>query len=115
MMQELKDKLHDEQCSLVVLHEGKIHTFDGRGVRTLYHLLDKQPEVFLNAKIADKAIGRSAARMMVEGGVTEVYAEVISERALEALRDANVRVSYGKKANHEEFIKIWEKLGEEID
>ena len=39
MMDELKDKLHSEQCSLVVLHEGNIRTFDGRGVRTLYDLM----------------------------------------------------------------------------
>lgn len=112
MMQELKDKLGDEQCSLVVLHEGKIHTFEGRGVRTLYHLLDDQPELFLDAKIADKAIGRTAARMMVQGGVAEVYAEVISERALSALRDGGVKVSFDREVTHEEFIKIWEKLGE---
>ena len=69
MMDELKDKLHSEQCSLVVLHEGNIRTFDGRGVRTLYDLMTNEPEVLLDAKLADKAVGRTAARMMAEGGV----------------------------------------------
>ena len=34
MMNQLKEKLHCEQCSLVILHEGKMITFSGHGVRT---------------------------------------------------------------------------------
>jgi predicted Fe-Mo cluster-binding NifX family protein len=112
MMDELKEKLHTEQCSLVVLHEGNINTFDGRGVRKLYNLINDEPELFLEAKIADKAIGRTAAKMMVDGGVSEVYADVISEQALNTLEDAGIRVSYEKKVDHRTFLKIWEKLGE---
>jgi predicted Fe-Mo cluster-binding NifX family protein len=115
MMNELKEKLHTEQCTLVVLHEGNISTFDGRGVRKLYNLVNDEPELFLDAKIADKAIGRTAARMMVQGGVVEVYADVISEQAYNTLKDAGIKVSYNKKVDHQTFLKIWEKLGEPVD
>ena len=37
MMQELIDTLNDKQASLVILHEGKIHSFGGHGVRHLYN------------------------------------------------------------------------------
>ena len=43
MMNELIDTLHTEQCSLVLLHEGNVHKFNGRGARTLYNLLTEAP------------------------------------------------------------------------
>ena len=45
MMQQLIDTLHTEQCSLVILHEGRIRTFDGHGVRRLYNILNDEPEL----------------------------------------------------------------------
>ena len=98
MMQELIDTLHIEQCSLVILHEGNIRTFNGHGVRRLYNLINEEPELFLDAKLAVKAVGRSAARMMVDGGVAEVYADIV--------------VKCEKKVDHQTFLNIWRKLGE---
>ncbi len=112
MMQELIDTLHTEQCSLVILHEGNINTYDGHGVRRLYNIINEEPEQFLEAKVAVKAVGRSAARMMVEGGVAEVYADIISQQAYDVLTDANIVVNYEKKVDHSTFLKIWQKLGE---
>lgn len=43
MMQELIDTLNDKQASLVILHEGKIHSFGGHGVRHLYNLMNENP------------------------------------------------------------------------
>ena len=114
MMDELKETLQTEDCALAVLHEGRISTFSGRGVRTLYNLLDEQPELLYGAKIADKAVGRTAARAMVEGGVSEVFAEVISDSACDTLRDGGVEVSYDRKVDHAAFLKIWQKRNEEI-
>ena len=56
MMQELIDTLYTEQCSLVVLHEGNIRTFDGHGMRRLYNIYQEEPELFLDAKLAVKAV-----------------------------------------------------------
>lgn len=112
MMQELIDTLHIEQCSLVILHEGNIRTFNGHGVRRLYNLINEEPELFLDAKLAVKAVGRSAARMMVDGGVAEVYADIISQQAFDVLRDASIVVKCEKKVDHQTFLNIWRKLGE---
>lgn len=111
-MQELIDTLHTEQCSLVILHEGNVSTFDGHGVRRLYNIINEEPELFLEAKVAVKAVGRSAARMMAEGGVAEVYADVISQQAFDVLSDSGVVVRYEKKVDHATFLDIWQKLGE---
>ncbi len=112
MMQELIDTLHTEQCSLVILHEGNIRMFDGHGVRRLYNIFNDEPELFLDAKLAVKAAGRSAARMMADGGVAEVYADVISQQAFDLLHDSGVVVKFEKKVDHPTFLKIWQKLGE---
>ena len=112
MMKDLIDRLHVEQCYLVVLHDGHIRTFKGRGVRRLYNLMSDEPELFLRAKIADKAVGHSAAELMVLGGVSEVYADYMSEQAYDILTEAGIKVSYGKKVDHERFLEIWVMLGE---
>lgn len=112
MMQELIDTLNTEQCSLAILHEGNISTFKGHGVRRLYNIINDEPELFLGAKLAIKAVGRSAARMMVEGGVNEVHAEIMSQQAYDVLHDAGVAISFDKKVDHPTFLKIWQKLGE---
>ena len=112
MMNDLIDMLHTEQCSLVLLHEGNIHKFNGRGARTLYNLLTEAPEALLNSKLAAKAAGRTAAKMMVDGGVSEVFVDVISEQSLSTLKDAGIKVAFGRKVNHATFIEIWKKLGE---
>lgn len=114
MMNELIDTLHNEQCSLVVLHEGQISTFKGRGVRTLYNILKDEPELLYGSKLADKAIGSTAAKAMVEGGVVEVWADVISNQAYDILHDADIRIGYDRKVDHERFLKIWEKMGETL-
>lgn len=112
-MQELIDTLDNEQCTLVVLHEGKIRTFNGHGVRRLYNISQNEPELLLGSKIAVKALGRSAARMMVDGGVKQVWAEYISQQAYDVLQDAGVVTDYGRKFDHNTFLDIWKKLNEE--
>ena len=112
MMQQLIDTLHTGHYSLVVLHEGRQRSFGGQGVRNLYDISTQEPELLLGAKLADKAVGRTAAKIMAEGGVAEVYADYISQQAYDLLSDAKVKVSYGKKVDHATFLDIWKKLGE---
>lgn len=112
MMQDLIDTLRDEQHTLVVLHDGRIRTFDGQGVRRLYNIMNDEPELLYDAKVAAKAVGRSAASMMVEGGVAELYAEYISQQAYDTLTEAGIKVSFDKKLAHPDFLEVWRKLGE---
>jgi len=112
MMQQLIDTLHTEQCSLVILHEGRIRTFDGHGVRRLYNILNDEPELLYESKMAVQAIGQSAARMMVDGGVAEVWADMLSEQAYHTLTDAKIVVKYKRKVYHTTFLDLWRKLGE---
>lgn len=96
-MNALKDILHSQNCSLVVRSgDGEVTTYDKKGVRDLVWLLDNEPERLRNAKVADKVVGKAAAGLMVQGGVAEVYADVMSRLALPLLDKANIPYSYGE-------------------
>ena len=112
MMNELIETLRTEQYALVILHEGNISTFEGRGVRTLYNILEERPELLLGAKAAIKAARPTDPKTMLEGGVREVWAEVLSERAYNMLTGAGIKVAYEKRVDHATFLKLWEKMGE---
>ncbi len=114
MMQQIIDTLHNGHDTLVILHEGRQRSFSGQGLRNLYNIAVQEPELLLGAKLADKAVGRTSARVMAEGGVVEVYADYISEQAYDLLTSANVKVRYGMKVDHSTFLDIWKKLGETI-
>ena len=99
MMQALIEILHREQCSLVVRHDGEVITYGKPGVRDLEHLLKHQPEVLKGALVADKVVGKAAAALMVVGGVAQVYAEVLSEKAVPFLKKAQIPSTYGTLVN----------------
>ena len=115
MMNQLIDRLHADHLSLVILHEGRVATYEGHGVRTLYHILDNEPELLLDAKVAIAAAGHTAAQAMKEGGVVEVYADYISEQAYDTLHAAGIKVTAVHKVSHHDFLKIWERMGETLD
>ncbi len=94
-MQQLIEILRREKCSLVVKNHGIVTTYSKPGVRDLEHLLDHDPEMLQGATIADKVIGKAAAAMVVVGGVKELYAEVMSKRAIPFLDDAGIIYTYG--------------------
>lgn len=80
-MKDLTDILHDGGHSLVVAN-GDIRTFDGRGVSALYQLLENDSGFLNGASVADKVVGKAAASMMVLAKVKEVYADVVCQPAL---------------------------------
>ena len=94
-MQQLIEILRREKCSLVVKNHGIVTTYSKPGVRDLEHLFDHAPEMLHGATIADKVIGKAAAAMVVVGGVKELYAEVMSKRAIPFLEEAGIAYTYG--------------------
>lgn len=94
-MQQLIEILRREKCSLVVKNHGIVTTYSKPGVRDLEYLLDHDPEMLHGATIADKVIGKAAAAMVVVGGVKELYAEVMSKKAIPFLEEAGIAYTYG--------------------
>lgn len=98
-MRELIDLLHRGRHSLVVAGD-EVRTFDGCGVSDLYRLLTNEPNLLRRASVADKVVGKGAAALMVEGGVREVYADVVSTPALALFRVGGIPVRYGQEVPH---------------
>lgn len=99
MMEDLIRLLHGGDHSLVVAN-GNVYTFNGRGVTDLYALLREDPGFLKGASIADKVVGKAAAALMILGGVKEVFADVISQRAIDLFAGSEVCVSYDTVVPH---------------
>lgn len=86
--------LHTGNHSLVVAN-GDVFTFDGRGVSDLFRLFEENPELLHGASIADKVVGKAAVALMVLGGVKELYADIISQLALDWLGNNGIKAKHG--------------------
>ena len=95
--ENLIDLLHAEGCSCVIRKGDEARLFRRRGVIDLFELYENDPAFMRGARLADKVIGKGAAAVVVLGGMTEVYADVISTPALDILRQAGIPVSFGQE------------------
>lgn len=98
-MKELIETLHAGKHSLVVGGRS-VSTYNGRGVADLSRLLHESPERLIGAPIADKVVGKGAAALMVSARVGEVYADVVSQPALELLQSHGIKVTYATLVSH---------------
>lgn len=96
-MEELREILQREACSCVIRKHGEIRIFRGKGVKDLYELYRQDPTFLNGAAIADKVVGKAAAALMILGGITSIYATIISTPALTLLKEKNIEVSYEKE------------------
>lgn len=95
-MEDLISLLYNGHHSLVVAN-GEVCTFNGRGISDLYVLLTNNPGFLREASVADKVVGKGAAALMVLGGVQEVYAGVISTPALNLFHKSGITVRFGQE------------------
>ncbi len=97
MLKQLRHILHTTNCSCVIANGDKIESFHQRGIKDLYDILRDNRPLLDGATIADKVIGKGAAALMIAGGVTMVYADVISEPAMELFKQYSIKVESDKK------------------
>lgn len=98
-MTELAETLRSGRHSLIVA-KTEAQAYDGRGVSDLFRLLNEKPEELHGAQIADKVVGKGAAALMAVAKAAEVYAEVISQPALDMLQANGIKTAYGQLVPH---------------
>lgn len=91
---------HDGCRGVMRSNNGETIVFHNRGVIDLFNAVTSHPDLAQGAIVADKVIGLGAAFLLVKGGVTEVYAEVISRPAANELQSAGISLSYDKIVDH---------------
>lgn len=99
MMKSLVSLLHEGNHSLVI-GNGDVYIFDGRGVADLYILIQENPGFLQGASVADKVVGKAAAALMILGGVKEVFADVISQPAYKLFGRARIHAEYTLMVSH---------------
>lgn len=95
-LKRAKELLQQEACSCVVLREGNPSTSRERGIRPILLWLEENPNFLKGAVVADKVIGKAAAMLFVYGGISAVYAGVISRPAAAYLTSHGIPFTVGK-------------------
>ena len=85
---QMLDMLNEQGLSLLVYNNGELTTHANRGIQDLLQLISEHPERVKGAVAADKIIGKSAAAIMIVGGVKQVHTNIICSPARE-LFEAN--------------------------
>ena len=86
--------LREGNFTCVLCRGDTLHTSTLHGVAPMVEYLNSGTDL-KGFSAADKISGKAAALLFVLAGVKEVYAEVISEPAVEALSRFDIRASYG--------------------
>lgn len=100
-MDRLKERLHSGHYSCVIsAADGTVRTFNRRGITDLFIILKNEPEMLREASVADKVVGKAAAALLISGGVSRVYADIISSPALDLLQEHGIEVTYAIGTDH---------------
>ncbi len=80
--------------SVAVCRAGEVMTRDGRGIAPLLAIASEE-NALRGASVADLIVGKAAAMLMTYAGVSEVYAEVMSEAGERTLSEHDIPHSCG--------------------
>ncbi|MBO3753897.1 MAG: DUF1893 domain-containing protein [Candidatus Brockarchaeota archaeon] len=94
-LETAKRILKDHGFSLVIVKPGTLfHATRKYGVIGLVEAIENYGPELSGAAVADRVVGRAAAMLCLYANIAEVYAEVVSRKGLDALREKNVSVEY---------------------
>ncbi|MCC8087966.1 MAG: DUF1893 domain-containing protein [Rikenellaceae bacterium] len=91
-----KNHLKNYGYSLVVVKDGVELVSKERGIMPLLKICEKNQDILEGAVLADKVIGKAAAFIICKTKLKEVYAEVMSESAVQVLSQAGIKYGYGR-------------------
>jgi len=93
-----KIELEEKDYSLVFVKDGEvILTSYEKGVKELYKIIKGDYEKYRSSSVADKVVGRGAAIIYDLVGVDSIYARVMSETALDYLKDRKIETSFNTR------------------
>lgn len=95
--ERLVTEIKDGKSNCIIVQGDEILKFILPGVKTLMTILKENPEVLKDSIVFDKVVGKGAAALMILGEVSEIYAEIISENAINLLKTTDIKFRYNKK------------------
>ena len=89
--------LEEEELCIAVVKNGKLlYKSKEKGIKPMYILATEMKEICSGGSIADRVIGKGAAMLCKYIGTKEIYAQLISNSAIEVLKEGNIIYSYDK-------------------
>ncbi len=98
-LEKAKKYLQSEGCTCVLCRDDRLVTSHRRGVAPLLALLDSG-EDFSGYCAADKVVGKATAMLYRLLGVKALWAGVISESAIAALRESQIEAHWDQRVDH---------------
>ena len=71
-----------------------VYKSESKGLQSLISLYKTKKNTLEDSSIADKVIGRAAALILVDSNIKEVYADLISQNAIDILDKSNIPYEY---------------------
>ena len=84
----------DETLTCVVSGPNGILSAHDRGIKPILSWLAAAPDTLHGAAIADKVVGKAAALLFIQGGISCLHTRIISQPALEILTAYQIPVTY---------------------
>lgn len=86
--------LKENGLTCVLVKDECVYTSSAKGVAPVLDLITTNTDL-KGFALADKIIGKSVAFLAIKAGVSEVYSEIISDKAIEIFAQAKIPVTYG--------------------
>lgn len=96
-IERAKELLYEKDFTCVLCKGEEVYTSQRTGISPMVDFITRQIDL-RGFSAADKIVGKAAAMLFVLAGVSEVYAEVISERAVIVFQKYNIQYSYAAMA-----------------
>lgn len=101
--------LKNEGYACAIVKDFKlVYLSKDRGIFPLFEAKEILKLSLHKAVLADKVIGKAAAMIAVEAGITDIYGVVMSEHAIDYIKESNINFSY---KNRTPYIKNRELSG----
>lgn len=100
-LETAKKILFEKNYSLVVVKNGEvIFTSREKGIKPLLSAVLEKEETIEEGSLADKVIGKAAAMLCIRAGFKSVFADIMSESAVELLEKSDIKYEYNTKVQY---------------
>ncbi len=97
VLAEARFLLKSGKACVVIKNGVIVHAAEGRGIKPLLDMLDgSTADLFKDAWVVDKVIGRAAAAVCIVGGAKRVFGEIVSEGGKALLEKHSIEVAAGE-------------------
>lgn len=92
------EELHSKSLTMAIVKEGRIlYASRSKGIVAFIKAIEELKKALENSSLADKVAGRAIALLTTYVGIGAVYAEVISEGAVEVFQKFKIPYCYARK------------------